>query len=143
MQKCLFLVADLIVITDPKSLLSIFNSRNLCTILNPHILKLKEKTISYYPEKWHKAADAVSHNPPDSTSELYLLPSPQYLEDLNQIKDALDNVCAILLAHISNTTPAFINYDNLITFVALDAEFKSDEPYQLLKQKFQNGFPRT
>lgn len=72
-----------------------------------------------------------------------MLPSPQYLEDLNQIKDALDNVCAILLAHISNTTPAFINYDNLITFVALDAEFKSDEPYQLLKQKFQNGFPRT
>ena len=57
---------DLIVITDRKPLLSIFNHRNLSTITNPELFKLKEKTLQYHftiqycPGKWHKAADAVS-----------------------------------------------------------------------------------
>ena len=37
---------DLIVITDHKPLLSIFNNRDLGTIMNPQILKSKEKTFS-------------------------------------------------------------------------------------------------
>ena len=145
---------NLKVITDHKPILSIFNSRDLSTVLNPGISKLKEKTIQfkftvqYCPEKWHKAADAVSsnavsHKPLNSVAELYLSPSPQNIEDSNQIKDALDTVCTILLAHISNTTPTSINCDTLITFVALDTECKSDEQYQLLKHTVQNGFPRT
>ena len=38
---------DLIVITDHKPLLSIFNNRDLGTITNLQILKLKKKTLQY------------------------------------------------------------------------------------------------
>ena len=70
---------DLIIIIDHKPLLSIFNNRDLGTIMNPQILKLKEKTllysftIQYCLGKWPKAADVVSRNPPKPLDHQYPL----------------------------------------------------------------------
>ena len=56
----------LIIATDHKPLLGIFNNRELSSFSNYRISKLKEKTlaynvkIQYNPGKWNRGADAFS-----------------------------------------------------------------------------------
>jgi len=50
-------------------LLGILNDRDLSTIANPKIFKLKERTLGFQfsvkhcPGKWHQGPDACSRNP--------------------------------------------------------------------------------
>ena len=48
--------------------MGIFGDRELCKIHNPHLFKLKEKSLRYFfiqhcSGKWHKGVDAISCNP--------------------------------------------------------------------------------
>ena len=60
---------NLIVTIDHQPLLGIFNNRNLGTITNPRIQKLKSHTLrfrftsQYCPGKWMCGPDAMSRNP--------------------------------------------------------------------------------
>ena len=60
---------DLTVVTDHKPLLGIFNNRDLASIENLRVQRFKSRTLHYRfniqqcPCKWHRRADAVSHNP--------------------------------------------------------------------------------
>ena len=62
----------LIIATDHKPLLGIFNNRELSSIFNPIISKLGEKTlacnfkIQHNPGKWNQGADAFSRYPAHS-----------------------------------------------------------------------------
>ena len=60
---------NLTVVTDHKPLLGIFNNRDLASIENLRVQRFKSRTLHYRfniqqcPCKWHRRADAVSHNP--------------------------------------------------------------------------------
>ena len=60
---------NMIVVTEHQPLTGIFGDRDLCKIHNQCLFKLKEKCLRYFftiqhcPGKWHKGADAISHNP--------------------------------------------------------------------------------
>ena len=60
---------DLIVATDHKPLVRIFNDRELAQITNPRLLSLKQRSLMYnfkikhVPGELHHGADATSRNP--------------------------------------------------------------------------------
>ena len=72
---------NVMVVTDHQPLMGIFGDRDLSKIQNPRLFKLKEKPLRYFftiqhcPGKWHKGADAISHNPV-ATVEALLSPCP-------------------------------------------------------------------
>ena len=99
---------DLIVITDHKPLPPIFKNKDLYTIMNPQLLKLKEKTlqytftIQYCPGKWHRTGDNVSRNAPkaslssiSSITELSTSPPSESLHEVGQIDVAIATVCDV------------------------------------------------
>ena len=64
----------LIIVTGQKPLLGIFNNRELSSISNHGISKLKEKTaynfkIHHNPSKWNHEADAFSRYPNHSEKQ--------------------------------------------------------------------------
>ena len=72
LDKCQIFITgctNVIVVTDHQPLMGIFGDKDLSKIQNPCLFKLKEKslrhffTIQHCPGKWHKGANAISHNP--------------------------------------------------------------------------------
>ena len=107
--------------------------------------KIKRKTlqdsftIQYCPGKWHKAAGAVSRNPPKvcqpSIFSVIELCSPPPLESLykeGKIKVTNDMVFAVSLATINSTFPETPPSNKLITIESLNNASKADPEYQQL-----------
>ena len=126
---------NLIVSTDHKPLLGIFNDKPMETIKNPRILRLKEHTLhfdfsmKYNKGKWHRAADALSRNPCSSFVEM---------------------LCAFPVEH--KTDGLDDNYSNMAIFAIeeLDSNLEkvrdhtaTDRDLILLKSAILNGFPGT
>ena len=138
---------NLIVITDHKPLLSIFNNRDLCTIMNSQILKLKENTlqysftIPYCPSKWHKAADAVSRNPPKASQssissiiELCNPPPSEPLHEVEKIEATTDTVCTVSLATINCTSSETPPRSKFITMESVNNASKGFFKHDFSKQ---------
>ena len=66
LEKCCMFVMGC---PNHEPLKGLFRDRDLSKIQNPRLFRLKEKTLSYRftiqhcPGKWHRASDAVFHNP--------------------------------------------------------------------------------
>ena len=128
---------DLIVVTDHKPLLNIFNDRDLDTISNPRIQDLKEKTLSfrfsiqYCKGKWHRGPDTFSRYPVDVANCVI---SEQ---DNIQAENRDDLLVAAITNSLENAT------DKIITTSELQKACSSDEQYCKLTEQIQEGFPNT
>ena len=143
----------LIAITNHKPLLNIFNHRDLSTITNPQLFKLKEKTlqycftIQYCPGKWHWAADAVSQHPTQSTiasifttTNIATNPTPANFNDAAIIEGTLNAICAISLADINNVISSDLS--SCITYEELVNKCQTDDQYKILAFIVETGFPK-
>ena len=143
----------LIVITNHKPLLNIFNHRDLSTITNPQLFKLKEKTlqycftIQYCTGKLHKAADAMSQHPIQSTiasifttTNIATNPTPANFNDAAIIEGTLNAICAISLADINNVISS--DPSSCVTYEELVNQCQTDDQYKLLASIDETGFPK-
>jgi len=140
----------LIITTDHKPLLGIFCNRDLSTITNPRLLKLKSRslryrfTMQYCPGKWLRGPDAVSRFPTIAhIAELPLLDSIRHLpttDDLTVSTKCDDST----LSAITEVISAFFNQTSLIQLISLDRiknSCKTDVLYQKLIELIKKGFP--
>ena len=152
---------NLIVCTDHRPLLGIFNDKELNNISTPRLFRLKEKTLMYNFKiiynrgKWHQAADAVSRNPtspvaanPDDDTVCYIS-TDSSLEHNSIMEDDLEILPHCIIAAINHhtgdenpaqtvTTPGTsIRHGKLKTACSLDTT------YQELIKTIHDGFPST
>ena len=131
----------LLVLTDHKPLVGIFNNKELGAIENPKLQKLKERsmwwkfTVHYTPGDKQFAADAISRRKipvylisADENDDVELLYDAQ--QKLHQVQET--EVTATVLA---TSTPPVITWD------VLEKETYSDEVLQSLKRQILSGFP--
>ena len=143
---------DLIITTDHEPLLGIFNDRDLSSVKNPRIQKLKSHslrfrfTIQYCPGKWMRGPDAMSRNPASVAS------IDSYKETMKVLRqttttattteddhnpDIDSEVNAISAINMCQTT------DNvqLLTLDQIRHHGSTDTDYSSLLQTIQDGFP--
>ncbi len=131
----------LIVVTDHKPLLGILNNRDLGSIKNPRIRRLKEHTLDYNfqimhcPGKFHLGADALSRYPvsqkASNCEEISEICNIHMEGMVNHIIDQLADVSAHPGA---NTYPAVITMDKL------ELACVNDKEYVELHSLVQSGF---
>ena len=133
-----------IVVTDYQPLMGIFEDRNLSKIQNPHLFKLKEKSLRFFfiiqlcPGKWHKGADAISHNPVATVEALLsLCPKQPSFKDI-YLSENIDT--AMELA----TIQAITNSSNAVTAMTpnhIYASGQNDRSHTTLINTINQGFP--
>ena len=149
LEKCRIFVMgfpNLIVVTDHEPLKGLFGDRDLSKIQNPRLLRLKEKTLRYKftiqhcPGKWHRASDAVSHNPTSVLKSLLdVLPAKPTQSDVTESDDMNEWVT-------STTTMATFGANSNTALTSPDlirVAGHSDPQYIKLIKTIQKGFPRT
>ena len=136
---------NLIVITDHKPLLGILNERDLGTIKNPRIRRLKEQTLDFHfsikfcPGKLHAGADALSRHPVQnpgniaSMCELSAETCERHIE--STVQYALDTLGLIAPINESTTIPPLITLDKVVVECLRDSE------YMELHHLVTTGFP--
>lgn len=128
---------NLLISTDHKPLLGILNNKPFENIVNPRILRLKEKTlpynftIQYNKGKWHRGPDALSRSPQMNLIEM-LEPITVATSNHQDIFEtdaimALTNVCEISSISIEDVKKA--TGDDILMKNLMDAILK--------------GFPQT
>ena len=130
----------LMVITDHKPLIGILNHRDLGSIQNPRIRRIKEHTLEYdfilryCPGKLHLGADALSRHP------------------VYHIQDSSFIIAELCEESIEATTFTAINninelseqhYPTAITIEKLELECLKDPEYVDLHGLVTNGFPEV
>ena len=122
---------DLLISTDHKPLLRIFNVRDLCSIKNPCLQDFKEATlawrsdIAHNPGKWHKGPYLPSHClPPLNT---HTTDHEQYNEQPREER----------LSNLFSAAQTAVSLDDIRT------EGKSDEAYSSLIKTISEGFPES
>ena len=138
---------NLTVATDHKTLLCIFNDRDLCSILNPRISKLKERSFrcqfltQYCPGIWQRGPGACSRNPPTLHSLICQQPN---IAEVNYSVEVEDHVMAVnvnivtMLNH--NVDIALLKTSNFITLEQIRMSGASDQLYHEL---VETGFTNT
>ena len=139
---------NLVVSTDHKPLVGLFNDRDLGSIDNPRLLALKQHTlkwefqIAHNPGKWHIGADAVSRHPTlhamstvpqqdDSVCDLLLIDSL----DPTIIEARIESIAICQLNSISPNV--------LISLNDIANAGKKDGAYTALISTIENGFPSS
>ena len=131
----------LIVVTDHKPLLGIFNHRDLGSIKNPRTRRIKEHTleysflIRYCPGKFHLGADALSRHPVSylNSSETTI---SQRCED--HLEASLyQSICIINNLEDNQQFPA------VITTEKVELECLRDQEYVDLHNLVTSGFPES
>ena len=130
----------LYIVTDHKPLLGILNCRELGSIKNPRIRRLKEHTldysfkIKYCPGKLHAGADALSLYPVGS-SDVFAVESDQ-IEDAvtSSVSNAIESICTI--SQFDDREPMII-----VTLDKVKLECLQDTDYVQLHHLVSNGFP--
>ena len=144
---------DLIITTDHEPLLGIFNDRDLSSVKNPRIQKLKSHslrfrfTIQYCPGKWMRGPDAMSRNPASVASIDSYKETMKVLcqttttttteDDRNPNIDS--EVNAISAINMCQTT----DHVQLLTLDQIRQYGSVDTDYSLLLQTIQDGFPKS
>ena len=120
---------DLVIVTDQKPLVRVFNDRKFDEITNERIFRLKEKTLMWrfktvhIPGKKTAAADVLSRYPSAFTDK-----------DPLQINDLEETVVASIKAAVNKVQS--VTWENVRTSTSLDPVL------QQLKQFIINGFPQ-
>ncbi|MEL6802274.1 MAG: reverse transcriptase domain-containing protein, partial [Bacteroidota bacterium] len=128
----------LIVSTDHKPLLGIFNNKPMEDIKNPRLVRLKEHTLHfdfrmrYNKGKWHRAPDALSRNPCPSYVEMLCF-FAKLGDTHNKEQDLVTTSLAIAEIDISES----------VTMEKLKQCTESDSDMIKLKSAIMNGFPQT
>ena len=129
---------DLIVSTDHRPLLGILKDRELSTIANPRLFRLKEKTlpftfnVQYNPGKWHRGPDAFSRNPVIAMIAEEPSTEPTYPIDEVMVANTEASIAGIRLN----------DCDPVLTTEMLRSAATSDTTHKLLHQVVTDGFPR-
>lgn len=130
LQSCRMFVmgcSNLTVVVDHKPLTKILNDRQLESIDNPRLLRLKEKTLMYsfeivhVPGSTHKTADATSRNPCPLQDE----------EETSEDEEA----CAISYAARIAEDAASVTWERVKVAAVADEECAA------LVDRIQEGFP--
>ena len=127
---------NLLVSTDHKPLLGIFNSKPFEDIKNPRLARLKEHTLQFTfsvkhnAGKWHRAPDALSRSP--SIGHCFILVN----EPCTSIDVDVDHVSLLAIAELSDAQDA-TSLEEVKQFT------DNDNCLQLLKVIIQEGFPES
>ena len=145
---------NLIVSTDHKPLMGILNDRELCSIKNPRISKIKEKTllytfkVYYNPGKWHRAPDALSRYPDPSCSPNNLFGGDQsckYIDTTTNMAASVEETVNFLV----NDKISILNIEldpvseKFISLTDLGRLTSNDVSLQRLKTHIITGFPQS
>ena len=143
---------NLIVATDHEPLLGILNDRDLSTINNSRIAKLKERTMNFQfkikhcPGKWHRGPDALSRNPAKNELLAAICKSPTQ-KDIESCQDIENHILAIQTNAIAmithNVEVASLTESKLITIDQIRIAAENDTDYQNLLTTVSNGFPSS
>ena len=144
----------LFIATDHKPLLSILNDRALDTIINPRLIKLKERTLPwqfelvYVPGKKQAAADAMSRRK--------IMAGLSCLSIIGEINDTMEesivgDVKAGIMEMVSVKTGKDVNAEatvsligvqpTVITWTKLQNETRKDKKLTKLMEVIQRGIP--
>ena len=134
----------LLIVTDHKPLLGIFNDRDLGSIRNPRIRRIKEQTLEYRfhiqhcPGKLHLGADALSRHP---TSQP--LDSTKLTEEIaNMFEQETESMLQQIIADISLADETGSSqFSSAITLDKVKLECVKDSDYQQLHNLVTSGFP--
>ena len=149
LNKCHLYVAgseNLIVTTDHEPLLGIFGKRELASIKNARLAKLKTKTlgyqftIKYIPGKDKPGSDTMSRYPVEVIRSIFSHirdeVDVEYIPFIEEIEDCVmsvsDEAMSICSNEVSALTPDLIRVAG-----------KADESYCLLIKTIKSGFPCT
>ena len=141
---------SLIVVSDHKPLLGIFNNRTLTDIDNPRICRLKEKTLSYNfkiqynPGKWNRGADAFSRNPSNKqileTQHVYTV-TIKHNDQMSTADDTTVNTIN------QNNIQEFLQNGSKSSMVLSTEYIKTaciyDSKYQTLTSTIKSDFPSS
>ena len=146
----------LIIVTDHKSLLGIFNNRELSSICNPRISKLKEKTLAYNVKiqhnsgKWNRGADAFSRYPAHSEKQDEQLILHFHSEQRNvnttdyskqwECNFQVNEITCIDALHQNTCTN---HNQGIVTLDKLKLACKNDIPDEKLITSVKSGFPES
>ena len=135
---------DLTIVTDHKPLLGILNERDLNSIKNPRLRRLKEHTldfsftIRYCPGKMHLGADALSRYPskvPQDTHYQHSISDPCEDQIGSIVNYAIDFICGTYDSEGDSNFPAAITIDKV------ELECLKDLEYCELHKLVTLGFP--
>ena len=136
---------NLFVITDHKPLLGIMNGRDLGTIKNPRIRRLKEQTLDFYftikycPGKLHTGVDALSrypvHHPHEASTE-DLLSCICESEVESSVQYAIDSIATVSLIDEDTTSTLPVITPDKVQLACLQ-----DSDYMELHSLVTSGFP--
>ena len=129
----------LVVSTDHKPLLGLFQNRSLSSISNPRLLKLKQRTLAFHfrtkynPGKWHRGPDALSRHP--TISPVHAL----FCEDDNATptnpSKTTDVIEEARLETLLDTSD--------LNMIELERAAAEDSSYRSLLTNVISGFPKT
>ena len=134
---------NLYIVTDHKPLLGILNERDLGSIKNPRIRRLKEQTLDFNfqtkfcPGKFHLGADALSRYPVEAPGTVCMLSSETTENQLeSKIQHSLYSMG--LVAPLCDNAPI----TPLITLDKMEVECLQDSDYMELHELVLSGFPQ-
>jgi len=120
---------ELVLATDHKPLTKILNDRELDTIENPRLLRMKEKTLRYNFDIVHVAGKL--NQAPDAFSRYPRIPEKgELIED-----DPDDNASKAFALYQSSSLPSSISWQKVNSEAAADSECVG------LKEVIEAGFP--
>ena len=121
---------ELVLATDHKPLTKILNDRELDTIENPRLLRMKEKTLRFNFDIVHVTGKL--NQAPDAFSRYPRKPEEGELEDNHQTEDDTSTAFAL---HQSSSLPSSITWNRVNSEAAADVECVG------LKEVIEAGFP--
>ena len=132
----------LIIVTDHKPLLGILNNRDLGSIKNPRIRRIKEHTLDYKfeikhcPGKLHVGADALSRYPVRSSNDT-----------TDEISEVCEDQLGSIVDHAINSITGIADTGNepkfptALTLEKVQLACLQDTDYQELHTLVTSGFP--
>ena len=143
---------ELVISTDHKPLLGIFNNHCIISIVNQHISNLKQKTLRYHfttqynPGKWNRGAEACSRNPVDQpiSCSNYTKPNNNDISASEKIEELTAcTIQTIITKLFKNEQISSLHTEpaNMITLEIIQNACHSDPQYHQLLNTMTTGFP--